>query len=107
MKMDLWVRSQDKMKLIPINDELYIPNSRTGEDYGVFYRETMLGYYKTEKRALEVLDEIQALLQLKINYKPIVQEEYNTLYPYKNFVKVDDNMEIKELSTVVYEMPKE
>ena len=104
--MGLWIRSQDKMKLIPINDELYIPNSRTEEDFGIFYRETMLGYYKTKERALEVLDEIQMLLQPIIKYKPIVQE-YNTLYPYKNFVKVDDNMEIKELSTFVYEMPKE
>lgn len=53
-----------------------------------------------------MLDEIQDLLQLKIEYKPIVQEEYNVLYPYKNFIKVDDNMEIKEFSTFVYQIPE-
>lgn len=56
--MNLWIRSQDRKRLLLINDELYIPNSRTGEDFGIFYRETMLGHYKTEERALEVLDEI-------------------------------------------------
>lgn len=57
--MNLWVRSQDKNKLVPINDELYIPNSRTGEDFGIFYKDKMLGYYKTKERAIKVLDEIQ------------------------------------------------
>lgn len=62
--MNLWVRSQDKNKLVPINDELYIPNSRTGEDFGIFYKDKMLGYYKTKERALEVLDEIQNKINL-------------------------------------------
>lgn len=62
--MELWVRSQDKNKLVPINDELYIPNSRTGEDFGIFYKDKMLGYYKTKERALEVLDEIQNYILL-------------------------------------------
>ena len=61
--MNLWVRSQDKNKLVPINDELYIPNSRTGEDFGIFYKDKMLGYYKTKERVIEVLDEIQKLLK--------------------------------------------
>lgn len=62
--MNLWVRSQNKTKLVPINDELYIPNSRTGEDFGIFYKDKMLGYYKTKERALEVLDEIQNYILL-------------------------------------------
>lgn len=62
--MNLWVRSQDKNKLVPINDELYIPNSRTGEDFGIFYKDKMLGYYKTKERAIEVLDEIQDKINL-------------------------------------------
>lgn len=78
--MKLWIRSQDKMKLIPINDELYIPNSRTGEDFGIFYRETMLGYYKTKERTLEVLDEIHNYMNFDIKLK---------------------------LGTCIYEMPEE
>ena len=74
------------------------------ENSSCFYE--LLGTYKTKERALEVLDEIQSLLQPTIEYKPIVQEEYNPAYEYKHFVKVDDNMEIKELSTFVYQMPE-
>ena len=75
------------------------------ENSGEYYE--ILGTYKTKERAIEVLDEIQSLLQPTIEYKPIVQEEYNPAYTYKHFVKVDDNMEIKEFSTFVYQMPAE
>ena len=64
-----------------------------------------LGQYKTKERALEVLDEIQSLLQPEIIYhqeKPVetIQEGY-----YQLSQKV--NMELQELSTYVYQMPKE
>ena len=49
----------------------------------------------------------QFILQPIIKYEPIVQEEYNPSYTYKHFVKVDDNIEIKELSTFVYQMPED
>ena len=74
------------------------------ENSGEYYE--ILGTYKTKERAIEILDEIQSLLQPTIEYKPIVQEEYNPSYTYKHFVKVDDNIEIKELSTFVYQMPE-
>ena len=74
------------------------------ENSGEYYE--ILGTYKTKERAIEILDEIQSLLQPTIEYKPIVQEEYNPAYTYKHFVKVDDNIEIKELSTFVYQMPE-
>ena len=77
----------------------FYPNS------GEYYE--FLGVYKTKERAIEILDEIQSLLQPTIEYKPIVQEEYNPAYTYKHFVKVDDNIEIKELSNFVYQMPAE
>ena len=113
--MNLWVRSQDKTNLVKIrqislnyqnNKQIianYIPDfyPNSGEYY------EFLGAYKTKERAIEILDEIQSLLQPTIEYKPIVQEEYNPAYTYKHFVKVDDNIEIKELSTFVYQMPAE
>ena len=106
--MELWLRSQDKKHLMKCEAIMY---EETGTGYGlrVFTKnyDFNIARYETKERALEVLDEIQMLLQPIIKYKPIVQEEYNVLYPYKNFVKVDDNMEIKELSTYVYEMPIE
>lgn len=54
----MWIRSQDKMELVPINSKLYIPISKTGEDFGIFHEETMLGHYKSKERALEVLNMI-------------------------------------------------
>lgn len=113
--MNLWIRSQDKMNLVKVrqislnyqNNKQIIANyiPELYENSGGYYE--LLGTYKTKERALEVLDEIQSLLQPTIEYKPIVQEEYNPAYTYKHFVKVDDNIEIKELSTFVYQMPAE
>lgn len=61
--MDLWIRSQDKKELRAnpklgldkLKDEYYIV------DRYDFERAIILGVYKTEQRALEVLDEIQKL----------------------------------------------
>ena len=112
--MELWVRSQDKMNLVKIrqislnyqNNKQIIANyiPELYENSGEYYE--ILGTYKTKERAIEILDEIQGLLQPIIKYEPIVQEEYNPSYTYKHFVKVDDNIEIKELSTFVYQMPE-
>ena len=108
--MELWIRTQDKMRLVKPNRLAIKGDSRTiGEgDYYIYESQNSLRYgtYTTKERALEVLDEIQSLLQPTIEYKPIVQEEYNPAYTYKYFVKVDDNIEIKELSTFVYQMPE-
>ena len=107
--MNLWVRSQDKIILQKV-DNIYLnanyDNRRICTNDSRDY-ESDLGEYKTKERAIEVLDEIQSLLQPTIEYKPIVQEEYNPAYTYKHFIKVDDNIEIKELSTFVYQMPAE
>ena len=93
------VNYQDNKQIIAnYMPELY---ENSGEYYG------LLGTYKTKERAIEVLDEIQGLLQPTIEYKPIVQEEYNPAYTYKHFVKVDDNIKIEELSTFVYQMPED
>lgn len=108
--MELWIRTQDKMRLVKPNRLAIKRDSRTiGEgDYYIYESQNSLRYgtYTTKERALKVLDEIQSLLQPIIEYKPIVQEEYNPAYTYKHFVKVDDNIEIKELSTYVYQMPE-
>ena len=70
--MELWIRSQDKSKIVKVN-ELY---SSLQEDFGTgkfgiyssntnYYqkeRPLLLGNYKTKERALEVLDEIQRLI---------------------------------------------
>ena len=78
--MNLWIRSQDKEKLISCND-IVINNHRYDtmnehvnrimhfkgyEIIGYFDKNTeyeILGTYETKERALEILDEIQELLE--------------------------------------------
>ena len=58
--MELWIRSQDKKLLIPINKMISVTCD------GLFYDGIILGIYKTEERALEVLDEIhQRIINLQ------------------------------------------
>lgn len=117
--MNLWIRSTAKTNFLQARfltimegKTFYKENEWEYEGYTICNvalngNYELLGTYKTKERAIEVLNEIQHLLQPTIEYKPIVQEEYNPAYTYKHFVKVDDNIEIKELSTFVYQMPTE
>lgn len=60
--MNLWIRSQDKRKLIKASSiilDVSLSSKETGiKGYFGSNQYAMLGYYKNEKRALEVLDEI-------------------------------------------------
>lgn len=54
--MELWIRSQDRKSLKKVCDlSEHFGNAK----YGVYEDVLPLGYYETEERALEVLDEIQ------------------------------------------------
>ena len=78
--MGLWVRTQARFELAKINS-VYAGYQEKGKDYVIMGEKhnggARLGSYATKERALEVLDEIQ-----------------NVLVDYKN------------MSRVVYEMPK-
>lgn len=94
--MDLWIRSQGRLKLVN-NCNLYISNEFVDE----FVIEDMnnnitLGTYKTKERALEVLDEIQETICLdEFNYENEEKTVYQDCYRYKSNI------------IAVYEMPKE
>lgn len=62
--MELWIRSQDKLKLVN-NCNLYINNRYNNEFVIKVLNEEniILVIYETKERALEVLDKIQDLLQ--------------------------------------------
>ena len=72
MKMELWIRSQDKMNLVKVRqigvnyqDNKQIIANYTPELYensGEYYE--ILGTYKTKERAIEILDEIQNYILL-------------------------------------------
>ena len=112
--MDLWIRSQDKETLIKIENisidsENYIIGNLISDDNKSICDYWRLGYYKTKERALEVLDEIQNILKPKYildssSIKPNGDSwEENGI----TFQKYNANARIEELSTDVYEMPKE
>lgn len=79
--MELWIRSQDKNSLIKVEKIELIYDYLCCDNIQLIHIETdkgRIGSYATRERALEILDEIQ-----------------NILIDYKN------------MSRVVYEMPKE
>lgn len=113
--MELWIRSKDREKLIKCNDIAIATDSEDGKNIrgykivGYFDKNTEyeeLGFYTSKERALEVLDEIQNILKpiIKIKY------EYDDSQPIMNgewLKSLKEESKIEELSTYVYEMPKE
>lgn len=87
--MNLWIRSQDKIAMSKF-DLLIVEETPTGEYMFIADHYKNFGTYKTRKRALEVLDEIQEA-QLG-NYH----------YRCPSNVKVSNNE-----NTIVYEMPRD
>lgn len=104
--MELWIRSQNKRVLEKTNN--FTITKVDDEEYHIINNTfTIMGKYKTFERALEILDEIQKLLQPQtiINYKSKL--EFYPEYAVQNVVIPIPKTEIKELSTYVYEMPKD
>ena len=98
--MDLWIRSQDKkdiMKVDAVCMELDYYDETTYSIYGFLYEDkVLLGIYRTEERALEVLDEIYSKLDTGFNFNGI-------------FTEMDIYIKGKMLAMMVqrYEMPEE
>ena len=109
--MNLWIRSQDKQLLIPINDILKVSEGSliqtstrpymVEKHYNIMYRNIPLGEYKSDKRALEVLDEIEERIMI-INTISLVKDSVS-LIAYKNALSKE---KIKGIG-YPYQMPKE
>lgn len=115
--MELWIRSQDKTRLIKVSNVQYtyrkgdLYSDVRGKHYiGTYYDNLeILGEYASKERALEVLDEIQNIL------KPKYILDTSSIKPVGNFYEengvifqnYDANAKIEELSTFVYEMPED
>lgn len=72
----LWVRTQDKKRLINVN-EIYIDANVIKANYKEYYsgcEYVFLGEYSKEERAIEILDEIQE----KIEY--YLDDKLSTIY---------------------------
>ncbi len=117
--MELWIRSQDKetLKLAEMLD-IYDLSDSEGQCWAIEECGTTIGYYKSKKRALEVLNEIQNKIQTLLYLKPkciletkileAAKDYYEDLND-KEFITCDNNFEIIPFSTnvIVYEMPEE
>lgn len=104
LNMNLWVMSQNKKELRPnpklgidkLEDKFYIV------DRYDFERATILGVYKTEQRALEVLDEIQSFLEN--NYISIDDMPSHSNSPYPGYYPTHISTMYRKK---VFKMPKE
>lgn len=108
--MELWIRSQDKLKLVKVNYVYAIENKINSFS---IYGETIdsapiIGRYKTKERAIEVLDEIQNILNPKYIIDASSIKPDGDFYEENGviFQNYDANAKIEELSTFVYEMPE-
>lgn len=96
--MELWIRSQDRQRLVKANGLLI---SNIGEVYLENEEMILLGEYTPYERALEVLDEIQSLIDFMINREMnrYDAEEYMQIC-YEELEKIKEN-------GLIYQMPKE
>ena len=96
--MELWIRSQDNKMLFKAEEIEYIhryPSVFNIKEYfAINVNECEFGEYETEKRALEIIDEIQYLLKPTPIISPTLKSDKLL------------NEKIEEASTYVYEMPK-
>ena len=98
--MNLWIRSQDKERLIKVSNVQY--TYRKGDLYsdvrskhyiGTYYDNLeILGEYTTKERALEVLNEIELALGCK-------RTVFNNTVVFVNV--------LENVNSMVYEMPEE
>lgn len=96
--MELWIRSQDK-KILEKCEDLFSAYYSSKKSYAICSHKNMvtLGLYKTEKRALEVLDEIQNMIHYEYNFENLTYEKADLILKGK----------IVENIVKFYEMPKE
>lgn len=115
--MELWIRSQDKECLMKVNRVDYdLSNSEHRIMVNGF--ETLVGHYETKGRALEVLDEIAAMIKNRYIVKPsgilsqedMANEHKRLNYLYNGeFIIENPPFEIEPINSniIYYEMPKE
>ena len=98
--MELWIRSQDKKRLTKVNDLYIVHDDNNFCDY---IGNNMVGHvakYTQQERALEVLDEISSILQLKLCSTLGTFEEV-----FKGYTEEQLKIVLKQMA--VYEMPED
>ena len=110
--MDLYIRSQDKMNLVKINqvNVNYQNNNQIIANYipdfvgtqGEYYE--TLGTYDAKERALEVLDEIEKIIYINKLFNADIGA-FQTVSKNEGYTEKEISEFLKKIS--VYEMPKE
>ena len=97
--MELWIRSQDKKSLVNTKTIEVCNNDIVVWDEEKYDIKIYLGKYKTQERALEVLDEIQSK----------IAQNQSLISLMNNFTDLKGNEEVvsKLFKDIIYEMPKE
>lgn len=126
--MDLWIRSQDRKIFQKVN-KLYVATFSEEQGFGIYDLryddlediddcDVPLGFYKSKKRALEVLDDISKRIKnsyivevkplLKLEDVALIEETLNIKYDGE-FIMQPQQTEIKPINSnlIYYEMPKE
>ena len=103
--MELWIRTQSKQSLVKVDNVSIAEQTKTR--YNVDSGKWILGRYNSFERALEVLDEIQNILKPQLLVRRNDDNDKELLGALQKGVTQKLDMEFKELSTYVYEMPKE
>ena len=107
--MELWIRSQDKERLIkPIDFYIeetinYVNKCNEFNIYALNFanNDIIIGTYKTKERALEILDEIQDIIDFMICHKVMNYDvEQYMQFDYETLTKIQNK-------GLIYEMPKE
>ena len=109
--MELWIRSQDRNVLMPINSKLELLYDEP-EHILIISANTILGAYKSRQRVLEVLDEIQNILQPRVYMKaPLIDNPKDMIEDLTNGICLHTTqqveLELKQAGQFVYQMPKE
>ena len=103
--MDLWIRNQDKTILKKVSCL-----SLSVFDGDVLVDDKHFGTYKTKKRALEVLNEIQRCLNGRTIISPRRIGDYERIkkeFFDGSFIITDGSVDVFPSDVIVYEMPKE
>lgn len=110
--MDLWIRSQNKNSLTKITC-VYISDDDGNGEYIMgtvdIKGHILLGRYRSKKRALEIIDEIQKVIKPSIittNYECEIKENPTDKLSF-NLDMNPQKTEVIEMNTYVYEMPEE
>lgn len=113
--MGIWIRTQNGIELLQVTkleiDITYQNSILVGFDF--YGKRNDLGYYKNRERALEILDEIEKIMQvkaiMKFNYMlrdDVIEKEKKK---NKDFFVIDNKADIIPFpqTNIIYKMPKE